>query len=317
MRKGVPLALALAVTACAENTGVVTQPDFVQASLIPPPTEAKKRPQALPQARGRSGAEALARAQKDVRVMPHESQIHGNTWRIDDVGHQSIYVVPVAPMQPTTIFLPLNEQLAAAVSGATEDFTQNSAVSGDRAAITVMPKCASPKTKRFAEGTDLFIRPCLTGEANATFLTNAGPYSFIFPIYDWTAAQIVELNHAPPPTTDFGPQPPQPNGAVTILDAVPTGDWNPGWKPTQVWADPQKMVVAFDAPLPVLPGLYPLGGGVNYSVIETQGRVYMVTDRRVTEAELRVDTQVVRISDPAANELLLKQNSPRPADWRG
>jgi hypothetical protein len=320
MRQTAAIALVLALSACAENTGVPTAPDFTKATLVPPPIEAQMRkPRAVPKptVSGRSGAEALARAQKNVRVQPRESEIEGTIWRIDDVDHGKIYVVPTAPMQPTTIMLPLNETLSAAVAGTTDDFTQSAAVSGDRAAITILPKCASPKTERFAVGSGQSIRPCSTSQAKATFLTSVGPYSFEFPVYDWTAAQIVELNHAPPPETDFGPQLPRPNGHVDMLRVVPTHNWNPAWQPVVAWADPDKLVLEFIAPLPVLPGLYPLGGGVNYSIIETPQRVYMVTDRRVTEAELRVDDQIVRITDPAnADDLLRQKSSPRPADWR-
>jgi hypothetical protein len=318
-----PVILTLALAAC-EYTGVHVQPDFVKAELVPaeliapaaaPPAAVLAKPPS-----GRSGAEAIALAQKGVRVKPRQSEIEGTVWRIADVDNTKIYVMPVAPLSPTTILLPMGETLANAASGSPNDFTTVSTVSGDRSAISIMPKCAAPKTQRFAVDADPatpYVRPCLTSVAKMTFLTNAGHYNFEFQVNDYTAAQIVEINHAaPPPTNLVSLKMPRPTGPVEQLRVFPEGTWNPGWKPTKAWADPDKLVVEFRAPLPVLPGLYPLGGNVNYSVIETDQFVWMVTSRRVTEAKLMLDEQVVRISSENAKELLASQNAPRPKDWR-
>ena len=64
-------------------------------------------------------------------------------------------------------------------------------------------------------------------------------------------------------------------------------------------ADPRKLVVRFNAPLPTWPALLVGKEGeqvVNYRVIEEGGAVYFVTDRRVTEAQLRIEDEVVRIT---------------------
>ena len=193
----------------------------------------------------------------------------------------------------------------------TEDFTISTAVSGNRAAITVMPKCANPKTERFGPESEMPVEPCMMPSTNATFLTSEGPYTFQFLVYDWSAAQIVEVNHAAPAPTNLpDPRIPVPVGTIRRLKTYPVGDWNPGWAPEEAWTDYEKMVIRFAAPLPVLPGLYTGLRGeqvVNYNVLELPGSVYMVTNRRVTEAELRVDDQIVRITSGEVPRLTLSQ----------
>jgi hypothetical protein len=313
MRQATMLGVLL-LGACTANTGVEgIEPDFTPAVLVPPPQQAAvrlPRAQITPTAKLR-GSQAIARAAKSVVVQPTDRDVVGTTWTIDDVDSTKIYAIPVQPMAPTTIFLPLGETLATAVGGTTEDITLSSAVSGNRAAITVRPTCANPKSERFdTVGTyepdeHGNLRPaleaCMIGTADATFLTNEGPYSFRFVITDYTAATIVLVNHAPPPVTERpGVRVPQPDGPVTELQIAVIGNWNPGWQPVRAWADPWKMVIHFNGPLPTLPGLFPMGGTTNYSVLEVGSDIYMVTSRRVTEAELRLDKQTVRITDPTA-----------------
>jgi hypothetical protein len=323
-------ASTLLLVGCADYTGVHVQPDYVKAEQLPSewdaavPAQATVAAQPPKAASGRSGADAIARAQKEVKVRPRQSEIQGTTWRIDDIDTSKIYTLPVAPLSVTTIFLPIGESLGqnGAAVGSAGDFTTTSNMSGDRSAVSIMPKCAPQGTKRFARDDSEetpFIRPCLTNIAKLTLLTNAFPYNFELQVNDWTAASIVEINHAaPPPTNLVSLKQPKPTGPVEELLVFPEGKWNPGWgqQIRRAWADPDKMVIEFVAPLPTQPDLYPLGGNVNYSVIETPQLVWMVTSRRVTEAKLILDEQVIRISSQNAEELLANQNSPRPKDWR-
>jgi hypothetical protein len=74
----------------------------------------------------------------------------------------------------------------------------------------------------------------------------------------------------------------------------------------EVWADATKLVARFAAPLPLLPGLYAGREGeqvVNYRVQRSPGYVTLVTDRRVTAAELRLGREVVRISAPPPGQV--------------
>ncbi|WGF91082.1 TrbG/VirB9 family P-type conjugative transfer protein [Marinivivus vitaminiproducens] len=297
-----PLATAmLLLAACNTNSGVDTSPDYVPArpaERVPQLESAVQREARAPRLRG---ARAVDKALRAVTIQPTDLAIQGNTWIIDDVDPRSVYLVPTAPLSPTTILLPLGEALTSAVSGSTEDFTVGTAQSGDRAAITIMPNCANPKTERFAEDGDTPLVRCMTATAKSTFITSGGVYHFLFPVYDWTAVAQVEVNKAPPPPTNpYGTtRPPFPSAAATPLFIERTGAWRAPWAPVQAYADPDKLVIEFRKPVSQLPGLYVGLEGeamVNYRTIDTPSALYLVTDRRVTEAELRIDDQVVTLT---------------------
>lgn len=302
IRTIVPMAAAmLLLAACSTNSGVDTSPDYVPArpaERVPALLPAAQRDVRAPRLRG---ARAVDKALRAVTIQPTDLEIQGNTWIIDDVDPRAVYLVPTAPLSPTTILLPPGEGLTSAVSGSTEDFTVGTAQSGDRAAITIMPNCANPKTERFAETGDTPLVRCMTTTAKATFITSGGVYHFLFPVYDWTAVAQVEVNKAPPPATNpyAATRPPFPTAAATPLFIERTGDWRAPWAPIQAYADPDKLVVEFRKPLPQLPGLYVGLEGeamVNYSTVETPTAIYLVTDRRVTEAQLRLDDQVITLT---------------------
>lgn len=301
----------LVLAGCGSSTGVRTSPDFTAANLVPLPPELAPATIEPPKPTKMRGVNAIARAQAGVLVQAEDRDIEGNTWIIRDVDPRKVYVIPVAPLSPTTILLPVGESLTQSVSGSTKDFTIAPAVTGDRAAVTIMPNCASPNTERWGEEAEVPMVKCLTGRARATFLTSAMPYTVEFQVYDYTAAQIVEINHADPPPTNLGrSRVPVPRGPAQALTITPVGDWAPAWQPLSAYADQTKMVIQFGAPLPALPALWAGGLGdttpavINYSVVETTSSVYFVTDRRVTEAELRIGDQRVRISaGPSAKSL--------------
>lgn len=297
--------------ACTANTGVKTTPTFVAAVRTPGPAELVPQEETAPAAErapSSSGARAVHQAMRDVTIQPTDLDMQGNTWVIEDVDQRAVYSVPTAPLAPTTILLPPNEGLTAAVSGSTDDFTIGTATVGNRAAITVMPNCANPKTERFGADSETPLVPCMAVQAKATFLTTAGAYHFVFPVHDWTAVAQVEVNHAPPPPTNQDPagRPPFPSGSADPLFIEETGAWRAQWAPVYAYADPEKTVIQFRKPLPVLPGLYAGMEGeqlVNYSTVETPDAVYFVTDRRVTEAELRIDEEILTLTSGRRDEL--------------
>lgn len=309
-------AVVLVLAACNTNSGVETSPDFVEArpaqrvpELEPPVAERGARAPRL------RGARAVEKAQRAVTIQPTDLEIQGNTWVVEDLNPRALYLIPTAPLSPTTILLPAGEALTSAVSGSTEDFTVGTAQSGDRAAITVMPNCANPKTERFkADGETPLVR-CMTSTAKASFITSGGVYHVLLPVHDWTAVAQVEFNKAPPPATNpyaVG-RPPFPTAAATPLFIERTGAWRAPWAPIQAYADPDKLVIEFRKPVGQLPGLFVGLQGeamVNYYTVDTPTALYLVTDRRVTEAQLRLDDQVITLT---AGEGQVEDLTPAPA----
>jgi hypothetical protein len=103
------------------------------------------------------------------------------------------------------------------------------------------------------------------------------------------------------------------------LQAAEDGEL-PAWAPVEAWADALHLVVRFRSPLPVLPGLYAGQEGeqlVSYRVERTDDAVYLVTSRRVTEAELRLDAEIVRITaTPPDESWLIGSPAGHGATWR-
>jgi Conjugal transfer protein len=307
MRRPIAILLSTTLAGCS-STGVPTSQTYVPANLIKAPT-VELTPPVTPALSARlKGAAAIEAGRKGSVVVPTDRDVEGVVWRIADISSLKVYRVPTAPLAPTTILLPATETLSNAVSGSTGDFTIATAVSGNRAAVTVMPNCANPKSQRFdtvgaIEGyaeEKPPLQPCSVGIAKATFLTSGGVYNFEFQVNDYTAVAVVEVNHAPPPKTNVGrPAVPFPDGRADPLRLVNIGKYAAPWMPLQAWADPYKLVVSFAAPLPTWPALYAGKKGeqvVNYRVIEAGAAVYFVTERRVTEAQLRIEDEVVQIT---------------------
>jgi hypothetical protein len=301
-----PLMAGTVLAGCS-GTGVPTSQTYVPANLIETPVYEYEPPRTQEEPVRLRGALAVAEGLKNSYVVPTNLDVDGTTWTIDDVDPRKVYRVPTAPLSPTTILLPAPETLTNAVSGADEDFTIATGTSGNRAAITVMPNCAHPQSQRFdTVGTiDGYaedkppLQPCTTSRNKATFLTSGGVYNFEFQVNDYTAVTVVEVNHAPPPKTATGPEVPFPEGRTDLLRLIDDSEYPAPWMPSWAWADPHKLVVRFNAPLPTWPTLLVGKDGeqvANYRVIEEGGAVYFVTDRRVTEAQLRIEDEVVRIT---------------------
>ena len=137
-------------------------------------------------------------------------------------------------------------------AGSVADFVVGTSVAKDRAAITIMPKCASPETKRFGPGYRDAAPPCMSPRAKATFLTNAGPYSFVFDIYDYTGARIVEIDHKAPPKTNLAGtrgRPPFPDGPANNLRMFTPKRDHAALGAFPGRADAKKLVIRYPAPL--------------------------------------------------------------------
>ena len=97
---------------------------------------------------------------------------------------------------------------------------------------------------------------------------------------------------------------PQPEGDFTRLALVREDGPLPTWAPAEAWADSREMTLRFNDPLPVLPTLLAGHQGeqvVSYRRGAAAGLNFLVTDRRVTEAELRLGSEKVRVTvDPDA-----------------
>jgi hypothetical protein len=317
-RFALSLLAATALAGCTSNSGVATTPTFTAARFLPPVAQgepqgigpspdAAKRPQAAPQTNQRpfpyaTGGRAVDLANRAATVEPSSRTMQGATWVIDDVQPSRIYRVATAPGRVTTILLPAGERFNGAVGGNVEAFLVNVSYAGPRPAVSILPRSED-------------------GTGNLQLVTTAGFYSFDLHVNRYVALNLVDVAREPgaggavSSLTDW----PQPEGDFTRLAMSAPNGPPPAWLPAEAWADSRKMVVRFNAPLPVLPALFAGQKGeqlVSYrSQLEGQS-VLLITSRRVTEAELRLDGEVVRLTvDPAqrADGWQLSGPLPEPA----
>jgi Conjugal transfer protein len=301
------LLAASSVAACTANSALDTTPTFSAARYLPPnpspggtPAPDPSGPTAVPH---RTGVLAISRANRDATVDPDDTTMRGATWYIEDVQPSLIYRVRTAPNRVTTILLPPGERFNGAVGGDVDGFMINVSYAGPRPAVSILPR---------------------TGQArgNLQLVTTGGFYSFDLVVNGYVAVNLVDVGRREPgPAGGSATGLPQPQGDFTRLALVREGGPLPAWAPAEAWADSYKMVVRFDGPLPVLPTL--LVGGKGEQVVgyrsQTDGRqVYLVTSRRVTEAELRLGSEKVRITvDPDAVRAGTAADSARGAEgWR-
>ena len=294
-RFALSLLAATTVAGCTSNSGVATTPTFTAARFLPavaqgaPSPDAAKRPQAAPQTNQRpyaTGGRAVDLANRAATVEPSSQTMQGATWVIDDVQPSRIYRVATAPGRVTTILLPAGERFNGAVGGNVEAFLINVSYAGPRPAVSILPRSED-------------------GTGNLQLVTTGGFYSFDLHINRYVALNLVDVARRVETGQGVASLPgwPQPEGDFTRLALTPTVGPAPAWLPAEAWADSRKMVVRFNGPLPVLPALFAGQKGeqlVSYrSQVEGQS-VLLITSRRVTEAELRLDGEVVRLSiDPA------------------
>ncbi len=153
-------------------------------------------------------------------------------------------------------------------------------------------------------------------------MTTGGFYSFDLKVNRAVALNLVDVARAQELPAVAGGMP-QPQGDFTrLVLAEPEGGPLPAWAPAEAWADRVKLVVRFHGPLPQLPALFAGQEGeqmVSYRSLRDASGLYLVTDRRVTEAELRLDAERVRLTvDPAAVASGSAADPAKGADgWRG
>lgn len=280
---------------CTTNSGVVTTPTFVAARYLPPSPGSDGLPRAGgaadPHRVPRSltpayrGAMAVSVANVGAIIEPDSRSMRGASWFIDDADQTRIYRIATAPGHVTTILLPPGERFNGAVGGDVEAFLINVTYAGPRPAVSILPRSAQ-------------------GHGNLQLVTTGGFYSFELQVNRTTALNLVDMGRAPAGLPRTSSELPQPQGDFTRLAILPAAQAPlPAWAPSEAWADSYKMVVRFDGPLPVLPAL--LAGQQGEQLItyrsQTVGpHVLLLTNRRVTEAELRLDQERIRITvDPA------------------
>lgn len=295
-RLAVALLASAALGACAADSGVETTPTFSAARYVPPdPTPAAgpaAGPTPEPGVRRRptvTGVKAIARANRAATVDPDDTTLRGATWFIEDVDSTLIYRVRTAPGRVTTVLLPAGERFNGAVGGDVEGFLIDVAYAGPRPAVSILPRTGAAR-------------------GNLQLVTTGGFYSFELVVNAYVGQNLVDVGREPATLARAADRLPQPQGDFTRLAARPVGAGTlPAWSPAEAWADSFKMVVRFDGPLPVLPTLLAGMRGeqlVTYRSVAQGGpggQVFLVTNRRVTEAELRLGAERVRITvDPDA-----------------
>jgi hypothetical protein len=292
-KRALVLLAGAALAACTVNSGLETTPTFVPARYVPsvqqagpvvgspPAPSAAKKPVALATM---TGAAAIVHANREAMVDPDDTTMRGATWVIDDVQSSLIYRVRTALNRVTTILLPAGERFNGAVGGDVADFLINVSYAGPRPAVSILPR---------------------TGQArgNLQLVTTGGFYSFDLIVNTYVAVNLVDVNRKSP-RASHAIGLPQPQGDFTRLSLMPEDGPLPAWAPAEAWADSYKMVVRFNGPLPTLPALFAGQRGeqiVSYSSQTDGSQVYLVTNRRVTEAELRLGSKKVDITvDPDA-----------------
>lgn len=282
------LLMGTALAACSSNTSVPTTPTFSAARFVPQvAAQTRSRASTMQPVRsggGQRGVKAVEMANLNAVIEPDSGSMRGGTWFIDAADQTRIYRVFTKPNHVTTVLLPPGERFNGAVGGDVESFLINVAYAGPRPAVSILPRSASAR-------------------GNLQLVTTGGFYSFDLKVMKLTALNLVDVDRQQEASTSTSAMP-QPEGDFTRLSLVPVDDKVPAWAPVEAWADSYKLVVRFNDPLPQLPSLFAGQQGeqmVNYRSLRDAGSIYLVTDRRVTEAELRLDKEKLRLTvDPAA-----------------
>jgi hypothetical protein len=298
---------------CTTNSGVATTPTFAAARYLPPSPGASQEhllrpgaapspataPQPVAASTAYRGAKAVSAANLGATVEPDSRSMRGASWYIDDADQTRIYRIATAPGRVTTILLPPGERFNGAVGGDVEGFLINVTYAGPRPAVSILPRSGQ-------------------GRGNLQLVTTGGFYSFELQVNRSTALNLVDIGDEPASPGQRATALPQPEGDFTRLALLPVADAPlPAWAPAEAWADSFKMVVRFNAPLPVLPALLAGQRGeqlITYRSEAVGPYVLLLTSRRVTEAELRLDQERIRITvDPAAVAAGRQPVAPGPA----
>lgn len=308
MRRLALALLATAVAGCAGNSGVATTPTFAAARFVPQVMDSAgpRRGTMAPIERSGPmlrGNQAVVLANRSATLVPDSASMRGGTWFIDAVDPTRIYQVPLKPNHVTTVLLPPGERFNGAVGGDVDSFLINVAYAGPRPAVSILPRTG-------------------TAKGNLQLVTTGGFYSFDLKVNGTVALNLVDVDRADAPPAIAGGLPPPQGDFTRLALAEPEGGPLPAWAPAEAWADGLKMVVRFNGPLPQLPALFAGQEGeqmVSYRRLQGAGGLYLVTDRRVTEAELRLDAERVRLTvDPAAVASGSAADPAKGAEgWRG
>jgi len=278
--------------ACTSYSGVRTTPTFTPARLVEaprstgagvapipavPPTKSQ-RPQRLARL---VGARAVNQATRQATVEPSDATMHGAAWMVEATDEARIYRIPTRLERVTTILLPEGEQINKIAGGDVGGFLVEGSYAGARPAISILPAWPDAGT-------------------NITVSTTGGLYGFELQVYRQSWTPVVDVRRAEAVALSRRFDVPVPQGQFDRLRLLASEEGPlPAWAPVEAWADARRLVVRFRAPLPVLPGLFAGQEGeqlVSYHSLRTADAVYLVTSRRVTEAELRLDAEVVRIT---------------------
>jgi hypothetical protein len=290
--RGRVLCILLATTACTVHSGVKTGPTYVPAALQPAKLEAAEPTQPAPV------KAKPARSYGPAIVRPTPDTMNGATWVIEDFDQSRIYQVPVQTGRVTTLRLPSGEKFNAAVGGNVEAFLVNVSYAGVSPAVSIVPREPGARSN---------LQLTTTGDVIYSFdLVTGG-----------RGVNLVEVRRPELATATHGAaeQSLTPQGDYTRLNlGTPDGRQLPAWAPGEAWADSDKLVIRFPpGPLPVLPALFAGQQGeqiVSYRTVIDQGATTLVTRRRVTEAQLRLDQEVVTITAAEAAQ------DDNPHGWR-
>ena len=287
---GVGVVEIVALAGCTTDSSVPTTPTFSAARYVPAPGGVLAGPAPEPRTvapatvdPSLTGSSAIAAANRESTVEPDAPSLRGATWYIEDVRPDLIYRVCTQAQHVSTILLPPGERFNGAVGGNVDAFLINVSYAGPRPAVSILPRMAG-------------------AGGNLQLVTTAGFYSFRLSSCR-EALNLADVSRRNEPAAAASALP-QPEGDFTRLALVREDGPLPAWAPAEAWADSRKMVLRFNDPLPVLPTLFAGSRGgqvVNYRTERGQGSTFLATDRRVTEAELRLGSEKVRVTvDPDA-----------------
>lgn len=276
--------LCTASSACTIQSGAPSGPTFTRAQQVAVLPAVPKKATAKPAATRSTGA----------YINPSADSMQNATWVIEGFDQNQIYRLPLSPGRITTILLHEGDKLNAITGGNLDGgFTVTNSYVGSRPAVAIMPNWGGVTSDLHLATTNrIYSLYAYTGRNQINLVD--------FKDGAEGASATGVASDLPTPQGDYG----------ELTFAAPDGKPLPAWAPVKVWADSDKLVIRFAGPLPQLPVLLAGGQGeqmVTYYTVDDHGDPTIVTDRRVTIAQLRLGDEVIEI--PA------KEAAPAH-DWR-
>lgn len=284
---GAAVLALLALPACSGtvNTGAKQTPTFSAARHIPivaPQQQQRPRVTTMRPVVGRGGV-----------IRPDAEALRSGYWVLENYDPAHRYEIPIKFGTAATFLMASGEQFNGAIGGKVIDFEVQPSYSGARPTFSITPRFPG------ARG-DLKV---FTSGDPGLYRFNLVPAKSGLEVIDIrTLANEVPAQQDASATgcTGFRPQ-----GDYTSLVAQRIdGEGVPPWNPAESWADSTKLFVRFNNPLPTLPGLFAGMQGeqqVNYRTQSDAASTCIITDRRVTEFELRYGNERLRFGvDPSA-----------------